>query len=119
MRRSTRDPAASCEACAYIAEHGWLGPRAPSHCQRCHRSWTAKNQAHCTGCCSHFSSTSAFDVHLRTHDLGETVEHLDPATVRNRKTGEPLLVLGEDDFGSFWRHPGERPVPSADESETR
>ena len=32
-------------------------------CTRCGKTWDSKSQAHCTGCCEHFSSVFAFDKH--------------------------------------------------------
>jgi len=47
-----------------------------ARCSGCGRQWTAPTQTHCKGCHLHFSSASAADLHLRTHDDGECVEHL-------------------------------------------
>ena len=109
MSVEQEEPAA-CTVCAHIAAHGWIGPRAASHCRRCHRSWKAKGQSHCTGCCEHFSSPSAADLHLRVHDRGERVEHLDPGSLRNGRTGVPSLVRVSDYYGELWAHPGEHPA---------
>jgi hypothetical protein len=80
-----------------------------ARCSKCTRQWTAPSQAHCTVCHEHFSSVSAADLHLRPHDDGERVEHLDPAVIVKRRTGEPLLKLDQDRFGAIWRRSGDRP----------
>jgi hypothetical protein len=98
--------AGRCPTCRFIAEHGWTGPRGGSHCQRCHRSWHGKAQAHCPSCCRHFSAPSAFDRHLRTAGDG-SVTCVDPATLRTR-AGAPVLVSDADAYGPIWRFPGRR-----------
>ena len=79
-------------------------------CVDCGRRWTAKGEAHCAGCCRHFSSDSAFELHVKKPpEYGprpfETCR--DPATVRTRK-GEPKLVLTESRWGPLWSRPGSR-----------
>lgn len=99
-----------CEPCAYFDEHKWIGP-GRSHCRMygkgCHRTWTAAGQAHCRVCHRHFSTTSAFDLHLRPSADGEVVTHLDPATIKSRKTGAHKLVKRRDQYGEIWGWPAE------------
>lgn len=33
------------------------------YCVRCDRRWNGLAEAHCSGCCEHFSSVFAFDKH--------------------------------------------------------
>ncbi|MGO9911184.1 MAG: hypothetical protein ACLPQS_08510 [Acidimicrobiales bacterium] len=45
------------------------------------------------------------------------MEHLDPGEVRNRKTGDPVLVRDYDRFGPLWCHAGKRPAPVTDRAQ--
>jgi hypothetical protein len=97
----------TCEICAYFDEHGWIGPYR-SHCRgllpdgtRCCRTWTAPKQAHCRVCHQHFTTSSAFNAHLKNHEEGERVEHVDPGTLRS-KDGSHRFVRRFDRFGEIW-----------------
>lgn len=64
-----------CEICTHAAEHHWWGMidgKNITHCKKCHRTWklSQARQAHCATCCAHFSSPSAFDLHLRNGQTG-------------------------------------------------
>jgi hypothetical protein len=72
-------------------------------CPDCHLAWTEGQAAHCSGCCVHFSSDSAFDLHHTLDETGRTVCH-DPATL-HRRNGRPKLVLRD----GVWGWPGEDP----------
>jgi hypothetical protein len=61
-------------------------------------------QAHCVGCCRHFSTYRMADLHLMPTGCRP------PETVRT-KAGELRLVLGHDKYGPIWRGAGERPLP--------
>jgi hypothetical protein len=89
-----------CPACDTISRLGWIGPRAPSHCRRCHRSWTAKAQAQCVACCRHFATTKAAALHQRTARDGSAVCR-DPGEVRKRD-GSAGLVARQDEHGTTW-----------------
>lgn len=69
----------------------------PTSCRRCSRVWTSRRQAHCTGCCRHFSSVTSFDAHQTAGDT-RAVCH-DPA--------DRGLVLREDAHGELWRTPAD------------
>lgn len=90
-----------CQMCTNHKELGWWGFSGLTHCRMCHRTWPmTSKQAHCTVCCAHFSSPSAFDLHLGPY--GQPVACLDPGTVVNRKTGAFLLAQRED---GTWTRP--------------
>lgn len=90
-----------CQMCANRERDGWWGLGGMTHCRKCHRTWTmTTKQAHCTVCCEHFSSPSAFDLHLRGVDDPVTCNH--PSTVLNKKTGVLLLAQRED---GVWTRP--------------
>lgn len=90
-----------CDMCANRERDGWWGLGGNTHCRGCHRTWKmTTKQAHCTACCAHFSSPSAFDLHLRGID--EALTCRDPGTVRNKKTGAYLLAQRED---GVWTRP--------------
>lgn len=84
----------TCDICIFAKQHGhW--PEAVIHCDDCHRSWHGLAEAHCPQCCAHFTSDSAFDLHL----TGDGCK--DPATAR-RKNGFALYRLVERFGGSCW-----------------
>ena len=33
------------------------------YCKICEKRWISKSECHCSGCCQHFKSNSAFDKH--------------------------------------------------------
>ena len=100
-----------CDLCDSVRREGWWGMSGITHCRACHRTWKmTTKQAHCTVCCAHFSSPSAFDMHLGPYN--EAVACLDPARVTNKKTGEILLVQRED--GTWTRPQKEGWYPDAD-----
>jgi hypothetical protein len=84
-------------------------------CPDCHLAWSETKAAHCAGCCAHFSSDSAFDLHHTLDpETRKTICH-DPATLRTR-SGKPKLVNRD----GVWSAPGpdggwpRRPDPSAE-----
>ena len=94
----------TCEHCEHAHRYGWWGPRHKgTHCRRCHLSWTARAQQHCTVCCSHFSSESAANLHWGSGESSKppayAAKHLDPRDVAK---------LSQDEF-RVWRMAGERP----------
>lgn len=93
-----------CDLCANVEREGWWGESGVTHCRLCHRTWKmTTKQAHCMTCCEHFSSPSAFDLHLLPLDAGEACA--DPSTFTNKKTKERLLVQRED---GTWTRPDPR-----------
>jgi hypothetical protein len=76
-------------------------------CIDCGRRWAARSEAHCAVCHRHFTSPTAFDLHLSTSRDGETVTHRDPATLLDRH-GRPRLVLIARASGPAWACAGER-----------
>ncbi len=83
-------------------------------CRDCGRRWTARREAHCPGCCRHFTSDSAFDAHLvAPPPVGPRPFQTcrDPAGLRTGK-GTPRLVQAATRWGPAWGWPGERPAAS-------
>jgi hypothetical protein len=82
----------------------------PASCS-CGRTWTGLAQAHCSVCHAHFSTVANFDRHKPSYD-----GCLDPATIRNRKTGQLVLKPSDNRFGRTWVGEGEfvRPEKDAD-----
>lgn len=64
-------------------------------CDNCDRTWRSHREAHCTSCCAHFSSDSAFDRHLGRNGCS------DPSRLRNTK-GELVFVLVPRTSGKCW-----------------
>lgn len=90
-----------CDMCDSARREGWWGMSGVTHCRMCHRTWKmTSKQAHCTVCCAHFSSPTAFDLHLGP--IGQPVACMDPGTVINKKTGAYLLMQKED---GTWTRP--------------
>jgi hypothetical protein len=105
-----------CEICAHAAEHGswpqWLLNKGGTHCgleaDACHRTWTAKREAHCVGtridgapCHAHFSADSVADKH---RDRGHCLTP-DEMVSKQTKKGEKVfrrIVL--PDGAVLWRH---------------
>ena len=92
-----------CAPCAHRHTTGWWGNtpvgRQLHHCERCHRTWTAKREAHCVSCCQHFGGDAGFDLHRRGGKCS------DPRALvgkKGKRAGEPMLV--QDDKG-IWRNP--------------
>ena len=86
-----------CPRCEHARLHGWCGPPSGlSHCHKCHRDWSGTTQAHCVGCCAHFSTYGIADLHLTPTGCRP------PESVRT-KAGEPLLRLDHDKHGPIWR----------------
>ena len=75
-------------------------------CPDCGRQWTALEEAHCAGCCRHFSSDSAFDKHLIAPPQGPRPFKTcrDPAAL-HKADGSPRLIQVETDHGSMWAWP--------------
>jgi len=95
--------APGCVVCAYARRHGaWPPDHRGTHCKRCHRSWTARGQAHCTVCCAHFSSDGTARLHWANRD-GRGSRHLDPQEV-------PGLVQNAD---GVWHRAGQHPLREA------
>lgn len=98
------DPRGACGTCAYAVVHGWWGPdHQGTHCRGCHRSWRSRREAHCATCHAHFTSPSAFGLHLTSRGC------VDPATLR-AKSGALVLVEQERAHGVVWACFGERPA---------
>jgi hypothetical protein len=95
-------PDLDCPVCQHADEHGWWGVTG-THCRKCHRSWQALKQAHCTLCCAHFASVRAADMHMNAQGCRP------PDEVRTG-AGTPRLVLRSTKDGAIWGEPGSRPV---------
>lgn len=86
----------TCSACSYSADRGgWPPGQQGTHCPRCHRTWTGKQQTHCRACCLHFGGVAAF---VR-HRVGEVcASHSAMAgrglTVRRHGHGEVWVTSG-------------------------
>jgi|GEM_PF-3433574 len=89
------------ESCAICVE----GYSSDPHCQDCHRTWTAKAEAHCAGCCRHFTSDNAFDRHLASVTSDDTCH--DPGTIL-RKDGGPVLEVFDRWHGPVLRVAGNK-----------
>jgi len=89
-----------CGPCAHALLRGWWGQDG-THCRKCHRSWTAFRQIHCSSCCRHFSSPSTLDLHKSNGGC------IDPGTVVRASTGAALLRLRPED--GVWVGNVERP----------
>lgn len=77
----------------------------PTTCAKCGRSWSmSSREAHCTGCCRHFGGDYGFVLHI-AGPPDKPAQHLDPATLVGRKTGERLL---HQDERGVWRRPTSR-----------
>jgi hypothetical protein len=91
----------------------------PGHeCGDCGRKWTGVQEAHCAGCCRHFSSDTAFDAHLVApppfgpRPFGTC---RDPAELV-KGDGSPRLTEVAARFGSTWSWPGSRPPETMPEN---
>jgi hypothetical protein len=88
-----------CSICQSVIDIHWTGPIAGgkgSHCLDCCRTWTSKSEGHCAGCCAHFATSKAFDMHFGPGDT-----HLDPA-VAVRRDGKPRFVARQRPGGVTW-----------------
>jgi hypothetical protein len=84
----------------WVADRGARMTEAPiGHCHDCDRTWSALGEAHCATCCAHFTSDSAFDLHLARADSDEPCH--DPATV-TRRDGRPVVTFTERASGTAW-----------------
>ena len=68
-------------------------------CGGCTETWTALTACHCSGCHRTYAGVGMFDQHRSQY--GERGSCLDPATLINQKTGEPLMFFRE----GMWRGP--------------
>ncbi len=73
-------------------------------CSGCDATWTGLTTCHCAACHRTFAGVWLFDKQRHPH--GEHGGCLDPAELRNGRTGEPLAVLGAD---GNWNRP---PMPA-------
>lgn len=80
-------------------------PAPHARCGRCFRAWNALGEAHCGGCCTHFSGVDSFDRH-REGDVDSRV-CVDPA-MKRRSTGGLLFEGVTGAFGIVWRIRRER-----------
>lgn len=86
---------------------GVLTPETPSNgstahsvtCSGCPATWTGLSRCHCAACHRTFGSVGLFDRHRS--QAGDRGTCLDPAGLRHRKTGEPLMRLVD----GLWRGP--------------
>lgn len=86
-------------------------PHGQASCRGCGLTWTGIGEAHCTadGCHAHFTSTSAFDKHLRVGGC------IPPKEVRNAKTGRQVLEPFKRDGITVWRNyvDPDKPLPAS------
>ena len=88
----------------------------PHSCGRCERRWDGLAEAHCTSCCRHFGSVTAFDVH-RTGPVDDR-QCADPA-VLVRRDGYPRLSPVQRTSGPTWVVFHTQPHPQARLSDAR
>jgi hypothetical protein len=74
------------------------------NCAGCDRTWDALGQAHCPSCHAHFSSDSAFDLHLGRIPASGPPRCKDPAKL-TKGDGTPKLVLRDGIWGKPTRDP--------------
>ena len=79
----------------------------------CGAHWSGPSRAHCSGCGSLFNTANGFDAH-RQATAGRN-RCLDPATLRNKKTGD--LLLQQRDGVWYTRLNGAAPAHWNKESE--
>lgn len=89
----------TCPTCEHADAHGWFGLRRGTHCRRCHRTWTAPREAHCTLCCRHFSTGENADAHVGSSGC------VDPATLCDKRH-RPRFKLADRPSGPTWRGAG-------------
>lgn len=87
-----------CFVCQFV-ERNECFPDGTSHCDDCHRTWTALEELHCTICHHQFGSDRAF---LDAHRGGQC--H-DPATLPKK------LRAVRRQHGLVWVRKDDRPIP--------
>lgn len=78
-------------------------------CNICKREWSGHSEAHCSSCCEHFSSDSAFDRHLARVDSDEVCHH--PSTILRKNSDVPWFVQTERAHGLVWMKRDDREHP--------
>ena len=73
-------------------------------CGLCGREWNGTGQAHCKrtqygGCCEHFNSTAAFDMHRRDYECIPVEEF---GKLLGKKNPKPRLVALNHPNGPIW-----------------
>ncbi len=79
-------------------------------CNDCGREWSGHTEAHCSVCCRHFTSDSAFDLHLAGPQSDDAC--YPPDSIEDRK-GRPVLTLADRRGGETWKCHSDRPHPFA------
>lgn len=77
-------------------------------CGDCGRTWTSMQQGHCAGCHQHFSSDSAFDLHIVPPPSYGT------RPFKTCKAADELMEMSRvawvtDRYGGMWARPGSLP----------
>lgn len=94
-----------CDICVHADEHGsWpsaVANKSATHCRSCHRTWTAKREAHCAACCEHFTSDNLAEKHRRGYECMTVAE----MKQERNQAGEPIFRYETAWHGDMWRFP--------------